>query len=46
MTTHRHCVTVTPVVEYSPAFRMKVNAANRLNAFDYFGFGTYDDIDP
>ena len=45
-----HAVTVTPVVEYSRAFRMKVNAAeneaNRAktrNAFDYFGFGIYDD---
>jgi hypothetical protein len=43
-------VTVTPVVEYSRAFRNKVNAAenevNRAktrNAFDYFGFGIYDD---
>lgn len=45
-----HAVTVTPVVEYSRAFRIKVDAAERAvdraktrNAFDYFGFGIYDD---
>lgn len=49
-TTPGYAVTVTPVVEYSRAFRNKVNAAenevNRAktrNAFDYFGFGIYDD---